>query len=273
MTRPRRCSTSGPTTTPGSLGAPRRIGGRAARLVRASIRDHMRAAAPASERLATLVFGGFVMVAIGVTAFSGFQLAAADTIGDVPAEVTQTLSVLYSDFFLPFAAGVLVLFLAVGTAIVRYRTLPTWLGWGAFLIVIGFIVFFRGWRHSGRDLDRGGLDPALSGLDAGRRGRPRLSALAVKRQLDDPLAQAARMTARGLGRHRQQRRVGEARDRVRPRAPAGRRRRGSCRRGRSRRSRARPRSAARRRGPGPRPRRGRPDRRTRCARSRSGPRS
>ena len=24
----------------------------------------------------------------------------------------------------------------------RYRTLPTWLGWGAFLIVIGFIVFF-----------------------------------------------------------------------------------------------------------------------------------
>jgi hypothetical protein len=107
-----------------------------------SIRDHMRAAAPASERLATLLFGGFVMVAVGVTAFSGFQLAAADTIGDVPPEVTQTLSVLYSDFFLPFAAGVLILFLAVGTAILRYRILPTWLGWGAFLIVIGFIVFF-----------------------------------------------------------------------------------------------------------------------------------
>ena len=108
----------------------------------ASIRDHLRTLAPASERLATLVFGGFVIVAVGVTGFAGFQLAAADTIGDVPAEVTQTLSVLYSDFFLPFAAGVLVLFLAVGTAILRYRTLPTWLGWGAFLIVIGFIVFF-----------------------------------------------------------------------------------------------------------------------------------
>jgi hypothetical protein len=107
-----------------------------------SIRDHLRAVAPASERLATLLFGGFVMVAVGVTAFSGFQLAAADTIGDVPPEVTQTLSVLYSDFFLPFAAGVLILFLAVGTAILRYRILPTWLGWGAFLIVIGFIVFF-----------------------------------------------------------------------------------------------------------------------------------
>jgi hypothetical protein len=101
-------------------------------------------------RLAATAFGGFLALAIGITAFAGFSFAAADTVGDVPPEVTQTLSVLNSDYFWILAMGNLVAFAATAVAILRYGAMPRWLGYLAALIAVvsvtpaGFFAFLAG---------------------------------------------------------------------------------------------------------------------------------
>jgi hypothetical protein len=115
--------------------------------LRAALRRH---GGDDAGRLAAIAFGGFVIVAIGMTSFSGFAFAAADTVGDVPPEVTQTLSVLNSDFFFIIAMGNLVAFGASGIAILRHGALASWLGWVAVVIAvaaitpIGFFLFLAG---------------------------------------------------------------------------------------------------------------------------------
>lgn len=98
-------------------------------------------------RLAALAFAGAVIAAVGLLLFAGFSFAAADTVGDVPGEVTQTLSVLSNDFFFPLAGGIALMLLASGVAFIRTRVVPGWLGWltlvlgfGA-LTPVGFFVF------------------------------------------------------------------------------------------------------------------------------------
>lgn len=80
-------------------------------------------------RLAALAFAGTVVAAVGILLFSGFGFTAAQTVNKVPAEVTQTITVLGNEFFFPLAAGILLLFLASALAILRHRVLPQWLGW------------------------------------------------------------------------------------------------------------------------------------------------
>lgn len=98
-------------------------------------------------RLASIAFGGFLLIAVGGLSFSAFQFAAADTAGDVPPEVTQTLSVLFSDFFFPLAGGTLLALLSVGIATLRHGVMPRWLGYAAIVIAIaaltpaGFFAF------------------------------------------------------------------------------------------------------------------------------------
>ena len=87
-------------------------------------------------RLASIAFGGFLLIALGALSFSSFQFAAAETAGDVPAEVTQTLSVLFSDFFFPLAGGVFLALFSVGIAALRHGVLPRWLGYAAVVIAI-----------------------------------------------------------------------------------------------------------------------------------------
>jgi hypothetical protein len=87
-----------------------------------------------SGRLSALSFGGAVILATGFVTTLGFEFAAADSAGDVPAQVTQTLSVLNSDFFFPMVIGNFVFLFAAGLAIVRFRGLPAWLGWVALVI-------------------------------------------------------------------------------------------------------------------------------------------
>ena len=65
------------------------------------------------------------------------QFTAADTVNDVPATVTQTLSVLNEDFFFPFLAGIAVFMFATGICVLRHGGLPRWLAWAA--IVIGVV--------------------------------------------------------------------------------------------------------------------------------------
>ena len=67
---------------------------------------------------------------------------AADTSGDVPAQVTWTLSVLQADFFFPLAVGFAVFLLASGLALLRGAAFPDWPGWVA--LVLGLICLTPG---------------------------------------------------------------------------------------------------------------------------------
>jgi hypothetical protein len=84
------------------------------------------------------VAGGEAMIAgVGLASIFGFDAAAAETAGDVPAEVTYTLSVLSELFFIPFAMGLLVALLATAVVILRHGgLLPRWLGFVVIAIAV-----------------------------------------------------------------------------------------------------------------------------------------
>ena len=75
-------------------------------------------------RLSTLVFAGFIVIGVTGAIGSSLQFAVADSAGDVPDQVTQALSVLSSDFFLPFVVGSLLVLFATGVCILRFGGLP-----------------------------------------------------------------------------------------------------------------------------------------------------
>ena len=116
----------------------------------ASWRSLISRAEGGSGRLASIVFGGALIFAAGLLSALSIEFAAAESAGDVPAPVTQTLSVLYSDFFFPLAGGFALFLLGSAVAIVRTRVLPVWLGWIALVIGIvaltplGFFGFIGG---------------------------------------------------------------------------------------------------------------------------------
>jgi hypothetical protein len=113
----------------------------------ATLRTAIWRAEGGSGRLAAIAFAATVITATGILVSASLQLAIADTVGDISADGTHTLSALYADFFLPFVGGLLLLNVATAIAILKCRVLPRWLGWVIVLIVIvgvtpvGFIAF------------------------------------------------------------------------------------------------------------------------------------
>jgi hypothetical protein len=110
----------------------------------ASVRRLIWRAEGSDGRLATLTFAGHFLAAFGILLFAGFGFVAADTVGKVSVETTQTLTVLANDFFLPLSAGVFLLFAASGFAILRFGVLPQWLGWVCLLLALNALTPF-GW--------------------------------------------------------------------------------------------------------------------------------
>jgi hypothetical protein len=105
-----------------------------------SMRTTLRQAEGEPGRLAAIAFGGFLIAGVGLASIFGFDFAAAETAGDVPAEVTHTLSVLSELFFIPFTMGLLVALLATSVITLRHRRpLPRWLGFVAIVIAIAFL--------------------------------------------------------------------------------------------------------------------------------------
>jgi hypothetical protein len=90
-------------------------------------------------RLAATAFGGFLLIAAGGLALAGFQFAAADTVGDVPPTVTQTLAVLNRDFFFLLDGGVLVAVFATAAATLRHAVLPRWYGYVSIAVGVIFL--------------------------------------------------------------------------------------------------------------------------------------
>jgi hypothetical protein len=105
----------------------------------ASLRSALVRAEAGEGRLSMLAFAGILVIAITGGIGSSLQFAVADSVGDVPAGVTQALSVLSSDFFLPFLAGVALLMFASGLSVLRFGGLPRWLGWAAIVIGIAAV--------------------------------------------------------------------------------------------------------------------------------------
>jgi hypothetical protein len=97
----------------------------------------LRAAEGGTGRLSAVAFGGGIVLAGAIALAAAIQFAGADTAGDVPPEVTQTLSVMNADLFFGFGIGILALLLATGLVVIGTGVLPTWLGWVA--IVIGIL--------------------------------------------------------------------------------------------------------------------------------------
>jgi len=104
-----------------------------------SLRSALRTAEGGTGRLSATAFAGGVVLAGFALVDSSIQFAVADSVGDVPPLVTQSLSVLYSDFFFGFPVGVGVFALATGLVILRSRAFPAWLGWTIF--ILGIISF------------------------------------------------------------------------------------------------------------------------------------
>jgi hypothetical protein len=113
-----------------------------------SLRAHLAVAEGGGRRLANTAFGGAIIFTVGGLLFSALSFSAADTVGKVPAAVTQSIHVLSNDLFLPLSGGAALLMLATGVLTLRTRALPAWLGWVAVVIgvvavtPIGFVGFF-----------------------------------------------------------------------------------------------------------------------------------
>jgi hypothetical protein len=105
-------------------------------------RATLAAAEGPGSRLASTAFGGLLVAAGGWSAIYSFGFIAADSSGDVPAQVTWTLSVLQADFFFPLAVGFAVFLLASGLAFLRAAMFPNWPGWVA--LALGLICMTPG---------------------------------------------------------------------------------------------------------------------------------
>ena len=102
-----------------------------------SLRESVVRAEGGPSRLGSIALGGAVLCAAGITMNATFQFAAVDVHDDVPPQVLQTISVLYTDTFFPMAVGTALFLLASGIAAVRHGAFDKRLGWIG--IVIGVL--------------------------------------------------------------------------------------------------------------------------------------
>jgi hypothetical protein len=112
-----------------------------------TLRARLRAVEGSPGRISNTGFGGAILFAAGVLTFAALDFAAADTVGDVPPQVTQTIGVLDNELFFPLGVGRSVFMLAAGILSVRTRVLPRWLAWIAVVLgvaavtPVGFFAF------------------------------------------------------------------------------------------------------------------------------------
>jgi hypothetical protein len=101
-----------------------------------------------SEWLASVVFGGAVVYAVGLGVFLSSQIALVEAADANQTAVAEALNVIDNNNFGPAAIGLAVVLLASAWHVVSTRSLPVWLGWVALALGIlaiagplGFIAF------------------------------------------------------------------------------------------------------------------------------------
>jgi hypothetical protein len=102
-----------------------------------AVRERLVTAEAGSGRRSTTVYAGAMLYAVGLLISAGLTFTVADTAGDVPPTVTQSLSVLEEDFFFPFVGGLAVLYLGTAAAVLTTGGLPRWIGWVS--LVLGVV--------------------------------------------------------------------------------------------------------------------------------------
>ena len=105
-----------------------------------SLRSALRVAEGGTGRLSAVAYGAGLVIVAGVAISAALQFAGADTAGDVPPEVTQTISVVSFDFFFPFSVGVAGLLFSSGLVALRAGALPGWLAW---VLVVSVLLYRR----------------------------------------------------------------------------------------------------------------------------------
>jgi hypothetical protein len=105
----------------------------------ATVRSALRLLEEGPSRLSAISFGGALISATGLLTLGSLSFGAADSINDVPPNVTQTLTVLSNEVFFPIAGGFALFFFATGILALGKRALPAWLGWPALVIGIACI--------------------------------------------------------------------------------------------------------------------------------------
>ncbi|MEP6528010.1 MAG: hypothetical protein ABJA86_12705 [Nocardioidaceae bacterium] len=117
----------------------------------ASIRAALRQAAGGADRLGSLAHAGTGLIAVGLSIYASFGLAAAHSAGDVPASTTQTFNVLSrDDMFVLLAVGAALLLLSTALAVLRHGGLPRWIGWVSLVLgVVALVALVLGPAVSG----------------------------------------------------------------------------------------------------------------------------
>lgn len=102
----------------------------------ATLRDHLRRH-DAAKRLASTAFGGAVLFAVGGGLAAGTELALAEAPNEFSPGAAQALNLIENNLAqFALGAGIAVLLVAAGIAIIRTGLLPVWLGWIAIVIAV-----------------------------------------------------------------------------------------------------------------------------------------
>jgi hypothetical protein len=100
------------------------------------------------DLLPRIAFAGGVILAVGLAIDITISVALVHTADHIDPVAVQALSSLYSNDFIPFVLGAMLILLASGLAIVRQDNLPRWLGWLGIALAlpavtpVGAITFF-----------------------------------------------------------------------------------------------------------------------------------
>ena len=114
------------------------------------LRTVLRRAEGEGGMLSPLILVGAAIMATGLAIDATILFAIAEAADDIEPASVQALQALWDNDFMPIAVGMVVFILSSGIAIVRYGTLPKWLGWVAILLAVagitpaGFFAFLAG---------------------------------------------------------------------------------------------------------------------------------
>jgi hypothetical protein len=81
------------------------------------------------DLLPRVAFAGGVILAVGLAIDVTISVALVQTVDHVDPVAVQSLNSLYTNDYIPFVLGAMLILLASGLAIVRQHNLPPWLGW------------------------------------------------------------------------------------------------------------------------------------------------
>lgn len=105
-----------------------------------SLYERIKSGERGDSRMAALCLAGGVLTSAMIFVEESLVFTTAETAGDVPDTVTQTLSALQADFFLPLLAGFAVFFAAAGIGLLRSRAMSRWVGWTAVVLAVLWIL-------------------------------------------------------------------------------------------------------------------------------------